>query len=389
MWFCDEEILSSNDRHWDALVDEAKAAESWLRKHRRRVSEGLAAKRERLRDPGGHPPYGFRRNAAKLVEPDPDLLARVRRVFELSAAGLLDREVAAEVELPLFTVRGMLTSPLYVGRLRDGGPASWAPLVDDATWERSQAVRARRATNTGRPADPRRPYALTMLHCLACGARLIGDTGYYRHRQACDAFVAAKPVKRRGLGTGYRKEWYEGLVEQLLERVRLDDATIAQVVGAVADPVEDRLALSRINREREDALRRYLRDRDEAALAATMSRLDTDEALARRPSADAMSAGEVVDYLRDLPRVWAEAPASRSRIAEALFERIEVLGFQRARIHPSGAAIGRGLAAALPISCSLPVYGRGERTRAYIFQITVTVLDGDGRSIVSRSSEVA
>jgi hypothetical protein len=92
-----------------------------------------------------------------------------------------------------------------------------------------------------------------------------------------------------------------------------------------------------------------------------MSRLDTDEACARQPSADAMSAGEVVDYLRDLPRVWAEAPTSRSRIAEALFERIEVLGFQRARVHPSGAAIGRGLVAALPVSCSLPVYGRGER----------------------------
>lgn len=30
-------------------------------------------------------------------------------------------------------------------------------------------------------------------------------------------------------------------------------------------------------------------------------------------------------------------------------------------IHPSGAAIDRGLAAALPVSCSLPAYGRGER----------------------------
>jgi len=34
VWFCDEEILSSNDRAWDQLVDRAKAAESWLRLHR-------------------------------------------------------------------------------------------------------------------------------------------------------------------------------------------------------------------------------------------------------------------------------------------------------------------------------------------------------------------
>ena len=87
VFFADEELLSSNERHWDQLVDEAKAAESWLRKHRRRVKEGLAAKLATKRDPGGRPPYGFRRNADKLMEPDPDKLSTVRRVFELSAAG--------------------------------------------------------------------------------------------------------------------------------------------------------------------------------------------------------------------------------------------------------------------------------------------------------------
>lgn len=44
------------------------------------------------------------------MEPDPSALLTVTRVFDLSAAGRLDREVAAEVGLPLFTVRGMLTS---------------------------------------------------------------------------------------------------------------------------------------------------------------------------------------------------------------------------------------------------------------------------------------
>ena len=72
VWFCDEEILSSCERNWDQLVDLAKAAESWLRRHRRRVKEGLAAKLASKRDPGGRPPFGFRRNEAKLIEPDPD-----------------------------------------------------------------------------------------------------------------------------------------------------------------------------------------------------------------------------------------------------------------------------------------------------------------------------
>jgi hypothetical protein len=165
-----------------------------------------------------------------------------------------------------------------------------------------------------------------------------------------EAFIEAKPAKRRGLGTGYRQEWYEGLVEQLLERVTLEGPTIAQVVDAVADPVEDRLVLARVERERDEALRRYRADRDGEALTVAMARLDAEEAKARRPLPSSMSANEVVGYLRDLPTLWADAPASRVRIAESLFERIDVLGFQRAGIHLSGDAIGRGLAAALPVS---------------------------------------
>ena len=177
VYFCDEEILSSSERNWDQLVEEAKDAERYSRQLSRRIKEGYASKLAKERDPGGHPPFGFRRNAAKLLEPDPDRLPTVHRVFELAAGGLADRAVATAVGLPLFTVRGILTSPLYIGRLRDGEPARWAPLVPGSHWEAAQAKRARRATNTSRPADPRRPYALDMLHCAACG-----KPAHRRHR---------------------------------------------------------------------------------------------------------------------------------------------------------------------------------------------------------------
>lgn len=61
VYFADEELLSSNERHWDQLVGEAKAADLWLRNHRRLVKDGLAAKLATKRDPGGRPPFGFRR----------------------------------------------------------------------------------------------------------------------------------------------------------------------------------------------------------------------------------------------------------------------------------------------------------------------------------------
>ena len=369
VWFDDEQLLSSCERNWDQLVDEAKGAESWLRKHRRRVREGYAAKRASSRDPGGRPPVGFRRDpTTKLVEPDPDRLPVVLRAFELAADRRTDREVAAATCLPLFTVRGMLTSPLYVGRLRTGERAHWAPVVPPPLWEAVQAVRATRRTRDGRPALVRRPYALTMLHCAGCGRHLIGDTGRYRHPDPCDAFTAVRrePRKRgRGQRVGmpghsYRAVEYEAIVRDVLADVSLGADRIAAVVEATRAPEPDRLALARIGRERDTALARYRRDRDLHTLEATMTALDEQEAEARdRQPAPELSAAEVVAYLRDLPRLWDEAPDSRRGLAESLFERVEVLGLRRMHLEPTPAAVAAGLVEAF-LSASAG-YGRGER----------------------------
>lgn len=369
VWFCDEELLSSNERHWDQLVDEAKGAESWLRKHRRRVREGYAAKLATKRDPGGHPPFGFRRNAAtKLLEPDPERAAAVGQVYELAARRLTDREVAAAASLGLFTVRGILTSPLYAARLRTGERAHWAPLVDVGLWETVQAIRARRRTRDGRPGR-RRPYALTMLHCAACGRHLIGDTGRYRHPDPCGAFVARRREPRhrqRGQrrdmpGHSYRADEYEAIAREVLGRAALGASLVADVVAATRDPEPDRLALARIGRERDAALARYRRDRDARALEATMAALDAGEHEARAGGSlhAPLPAADVVEYLRDLPRLWDDAPASRRGLAEAIFERIEVLGIRRMRITPTPGAMAAGLAEAF--SNASAGYGRGER----------------------------
>ncbi len=369
VYFCDEEILSSSERHWDQLVDEAKDAERYSRRQSRRIKEGYASKLAKERDPGGRPPYGFRRNAAKLLEPDPERLPTVRRVFELAAAGLPDRAVAAAVELPLFTIRGILTSPLYVGRLRDGEPARWAALIPAVLWEAAQATRARRATKTGRPANPRRPYALDMLHCAACGKRLTGDTGYYRHREPCPPFVAARAEHRgRGQSPGhaYRRELYEQIVEELLAEASLGARAIAGVVDQVskAAPRLDRSVLDRIARERERAMTGYLRDRDPETLERTMVRLDQEQSAAEnRNSPETIPADVAIRYVQNLPETWrtAEGGPGRQLLASALFDRIDVLGIQEAIVHLSAHAVRHGLATALPAEVGILVSGRGER----------------------------
>lgn len=370
VYFADEDILSSADRDWDQLIGEAQDAERYSRRLSRRIREGYASKLTKERDPGGHPPFGFRRNAAKLLEPDPAAVPIVVRMYELSAAGLADATVAERTGVGLYTVRGVLTSPLYAGRLRDGSPAHWDPLVPVAVWETVRTTRAHRATNSGRPADPRRPYALDMLHCAGCGRRLTGDTGYYRHREPCVPFVTARPAvprtRGRWNGHAYRKEIYEEIVEGLLGEMSAGAATITAVVaaGGPANAAVDRRELDRIERERTRATTRYLRDRDSARLDAAMRELDRAAEAAHTATVSAAVPADVaVQYLQELPKTWqkADGGTGRQMVASALFDRIEVLGLREATVHLTEHAVRRGVAAALPPELEISVSGRGER----------------------------
>ncbi len=174
------------------------------------------------------------------------------------------------------------------------------------------------STNTGRPADPRRLYALDMLHCAACGKKLTGDTGYYRHRDVCAPFANARPSHRgRGQSPGhaYRQEMYEQIVEALLVEAYVGAEAVAKVVDEVVDEVArtgnvpDRAASQRITRERERAVARYLRDRDAAGLERTMTHLDGKHVAAEsRVATDNVPAGVAVSYLRERPDTWRKSP---------------------------------------------------------------------------------
>ena len=100
---------------------------------------------------------------------------------------------------------------------------------------------------------------------------------------------------------------------------------------------------------------------------------------------------DVAAHLADLARLYDSAkPETRQRIAQALFARVEVLGPTKVWLYPSEEAAAQGWATAMSgeFTANTSEWS-GERSRAYTFQISVTVLEGNGRSIVSRSSEVA
>ena len=101
------------------------------------------------------------------------------------------------------------------------------------------------------------------------------------------------------------------------------------------------------------------------SLDQAMARLDADEAEAHRPhQLEGVPANTAVRYLRDLPETWrrADGGPGRRMLAEALFGRIDFLGFKEANIRLTDLAVAHGFAAAIPDRLTVTVgYGRGER----------------------------
>jgi hypothetical protein len=92
-----------------------------------------------------------------------------------------------------------------------------------------------------------------MVHCAACGRRLTGDTGYYRHREPCPTFVAARPEHHgrcQSPGHAYRRELCEQIVEELLAEASLGAGAIAGVAGEVGRAAPCDTALRRRYRRR-------------------------------------------------------------------------------------------------------------------------------------------
>jgi len=110
---------------------------------------------------------------------------------------------------------------------------------------------------------------------------------------------------------------------------------------------------------------RFAKDRDLGRLEATIARLDAEaEAAVVRPSR-VPTAAEARAYLESLPDLWAKtSDAGRHAIAEAVFERIDVLGVTDSTFTLTARAKARGWDAAFGagvVRVKEGRSGRGER----------------------------
>jgi hypothetical protein len=109
----------------------------------------------------------------------------------------------------------------------------------------------------------------------------------------------------------------------------------------------DFLAQARLKRERERAALQFAKDRDFGRLEATLARLDAEAEAARERPSRRPTAAEARAYLESLPELWAKtSDAGRKAIAEAVFERIDVLGAREFTFTVTAAAKARGWDAA-------------------------------------------
>jgi DNA invertase Pin-like site-specific DNA recombinase len=337
--FADERVLSSDEDEWERWAREAVEAEAYSRRLAKRIREGYAAKRRRLGVPGGNKaPLGTIRDGRTIVIDDA-ALAIVRRAYELAAGGRTDREVGLATGLAPTHVAEVLTNPFYAGRLRTGEPSVLGALVDVRTWEHVQSMRAR-YSRRHRGAVNRRQYGLAgLLVCASCGRRLTGHVGRYRHLDACEPFRAAAPRRHlrhasgldpRVKGESYKADVYEDAIGRAFEHVAVSSRLKVDAVAIARRPDPDGgddLALARIRRERDQAALRFAKDRDLGRLEATMARLDAEAAAAVVRPSRIPTAAEARAYLEELPMLWAKtSDAGRHAIAEATFERIDVLG---------------------------------------------------------------
>jgi DNA invertase Pin-like site-specific DNA recombinase len=155
---------------------------------------------------GGTPPRGFKRQVitigsrrdgkphqvAKWV-PDPETWEVCRLAWQMRAAGATYPEISAATHL--YKSKNcwvdFFTNRLYLGELSFGGELIknyCEPLIDQATWDTVQAIRADRSRSFhpghGDPHHPRRAHSTFLLsgiaHCAICGCLLNGDSVSFR-----------------------------------------------------------------------------------------------------------------------------------------------------------------------------------------------------------------
>jgi DNA invertase Pin-like site-specific DNA recombinase len=369
----DRALLSTDRRRFTELARELVEAGDYSRKLSETISTTIEEHVRLRADAWGELPYGFRRGGEhRTARPDPGKMPTAVRAWELSAVGHTDRAIAEQLGLTLWTVRGILRSPLYEGRLRDGRPARWARQVPAAVVE--QALEHRRTRTRIGERITYRVHPLSgggPLVCGACGRPIKGNTKrrdsgervrvYRHHDEACPGW----PVRETPAAV------LEDQVEQLLAGAKPNRQSAARIRAALATPPvgPDRMAIARLDaRIRGLALELGApeRARDAREVLEEIDALRAERATAAATPAEmkAIPADEALAWLGSLAALWRDTDdEGRRALTVGIFARLAVVAGPARQSHrivevePTVEADRRGLALALPTRLQVTLVG--------------------------------
>ncbi|MGH2779933.1 MAG: recombinase family protein [Thermoleophilaceae bacterium] len=217
-----------------------------------RVTAGLERRVREGRWMSGRTPYGYTRTDGLLV-PDAVKAPIVRRIFQLYAEGRLGTTAIArqlEVEgAPAPRKQGwspnalqlILANPAYRGLVRWRGethPGLHEPLVDDDTFEQTQAILRRRSDDAslrrGNPSD----FLLSgLVRCHRCGRAYVGTSAHGRSARytyyACSTRYKYGPSKCDG--DRLPKDRLEAAVLGQLAELYRDGSLVQRALAQAAD----------------------------------------------------------------------------------------------------------------------------------------------------------
>lgn len=331
---------------------QVRSAGVWARLESERMSERIRAKHQQLAGDGhpngGNRPYGF---AADRVSHDPIEAPRVAEMVSRVAAGETLSAITADFnarQVP--TARGkrwtvanlsrVVRNPRYIGRrLHQGvdvGSAVWEAVVDQATWQRAQALLGDPSRQERRTA---RRNLLTggLLVCGRCGKRLYGKPVAGVGRIPAHTYTCHKPHGGCGRVSGRVNPVEAVVVERLFDLV--EDPRLARELHrrhsgdhtAAARVEKLRAELDQLSVQFDDEVldpAEYVRMRDKrrAQLA------EATEALTAQTSASAV--GRYAGRKGLLRAEWATLSLDqRQAILRSVLERVTLAPHDPAKPH--------------------------------------------------------
>lgn len=261
---------------------------------RRKIAERTKAAAAAMAREGrynGPRPCGYVFEDGRLVENSAEVPV-VRRIYSAAEAGVSLSAIARDLNadgVPTVkggrwtraTVQGMLTNPVYVGKVRSGNEVVeglHAAIVGEEVWNRVQRLLTpATATRRGRPPVGSHLFTRGLLRCGRCGEAMVPRTRRGRDgKLSTETYVCRRYLDfgREGCETGeIRRDLVDPAVYGYFENIGLDvEATRRQVVERLDERLVELQALT-ITAEgdlakAEERLERVRRDYTDGKLSA-------------------------------------------------------------------------------------------------------------------------